>query len=544
MAHIFINNHPILTFEYEPFIDKYWDTGLSELIISRYGNITTHNHDEVEEILLSCFEYFVSEFRTLIMQQETEIFFHHVFLLHEASIDLYIEQLGGFQLPHDVESDFPRYRRIIKLILEQSCDIELTARSNVEFQEALNILQELYYLGNWIYEFSIYTAYQKMIPSAFFVDFEENIFTCGWKNNYGKVNKILLEYFTIDYETFFDEAALRELKQAIKDNFSIDYDIAIGQIPLIKRQFSSRPNQTVEPYVLPINLAAECNTSEDNTCMFYSGLMITKANKLSIEDTVLKPHSEKRYMFRPILTYIVDDVERSLVGDNKIAESMMVIASNTIHWNTMPEEWLQNKAMVKFMNKKGLEHDRLLENEIEKIFIANKFPYCRNTKSFKQKDGKPNVKVDIQGLGEIDFIIVNKEIEKIFISDTKYNRARYDAVGYRTDYTNFGGYEKKIKAKKDWLSNNLQVLQEHLEIIFHINYSILDFEVEAIFFINTPTFYMLNGKYKAITLTRIKEFIEGSWDYPTIQLRDDTNNQFLDYTHPYFRNVPLITPIN
>lgn len=542
MAHILIHNHPILTFEYEPFIEKYWNTGLSEFLISKYGNITTYDHDEVEEILLSCFEYFVDQFRTLIMRQDTEIFFHYVFLLHEASIDLYIEQLGGLQLPDDIDSDFPRYRRILKLILEQSCDIELTAKRDIEYQEALNIMQELYYLGNWIYEFSIYTAYHKMILNAYFVEFEENIFTCGWQNNYGELNKLLLKYFSIDYETFFDKAALEELKQAIEDNFSIDYNKAIGQIPMIKKHFSNRKNQTVEPYVLPINLAAECNTSEDNTYLFYSGLMITKANKLSIEDAVLKPHSEKRYMFRPMLTYTVDDVERSLVGDNKIAESMMVIASNTIHWNTMPEEWLHNKGMVKFMNKKGLEHDRLLEDEIEKIFIINKFPYCRNTKSFKQKNGKSNVKVDIQGLGEIDFIVVNKENKKIFISDTKYNRARYDAVGYRTDHTNFGGYEIKIEAKKNWLSNNLQVLQEHLEVMFHINYSILDFEVEAIFFINTPTFYMLNGKYKAITLTRIKEYIEGSWDYPTIKLRDNANKQFLNYTHPYFSKMPIITP--
>lgn len=541
MAHILIQNHPILTFEDEPFIDKYWNAGLSEFIISKHGYITTYDHNEVEEILLSCFEYFVDQFRTLILQQDTEIFFHYVFLLHEASIDLYIEQLKGLQLPDDIDSDFPRYRRILKLILEQSCDIELTAKRSIGYQEALNIMQELYYLGNWIYEFSIYTAYHKMIPSAYFVEFEENVFTCGWQNNYGELNKLLLKYFSIDYETFFDEAALDELKQAIEDNFFIDYKKAIGQIPIIKKHFSNRQNQTIEPYVLPINLAAECNTSEDNTWLFYSGLMITKANKLSIEDTVLKPHSEKRYIFRPMLTYIVDDVERSLVGDNKVAESMMVIASNTIHWNTMPEEWLQNKGMVKFMNKKGLEHDRLLENEIEKIFITNKFPYCRNTKSFKQKNGKSNVKVDIQGLGEIDFIVVNKDCKKIFISDTKYNRARYDAVGYRTDYTNFGGYEMKIEAKKNWLSKNLQVLQEHLEVMFHIDYGILDFEVEAIFFINTPTFYMFNGKYKAITLTRIKEYVEGSWDYPTIKLKDDSNKQFLYYTHPYFSKAPTAT---
>jgi hypothetical protein len=105
MAYIFIKNHPILTFEYEPFINKYWNVGLSEFLISRYGNITTYEHDEVEEILLSCFEYFADKFRTLIMQQDTKIFFHYVFLLHEASIDLYIEQLGGLQLPDNIDAN-------------------------------------------------------------------------------------------------------------------------------------------------------------------------------------------------------------------------------------------------------------------------------------------------------------------------------------------------------------------------------------------------------------------------------------------------------
>lgn len=542
MAHILINNHPILTYEYEPFIDKYWNTGLSEFILAKFGNTTTYDHQEVEQILLSCFDYFVDQFRTLVMKQDTEIFFHYVFLLHESSIDLYIEQLGGYKLPEEIASDFPRYRRILKLILEQSCDIELTAKRNIDFRNALKIIHELYYLGTWIYSFSVATAYHKMIPDAYFIEFEENIFTYDWQKNYGKLNKALLEYFGVDYETFFDKAALEELKQAIECNFSIDYNKAMGQIAHIKEHFSERPNQTIEPYVLPINLAIECNTSEDNTSAFYSGLMITKLNKLSIENTVLKPHSEKRYMFRPILTYTVDNVERALVGDNIMRESMMILASNTIHWKIMPEEWLQNKGMVKFMNKKGLEHDRLLENEIEKIFIDNKFPYCRNIKSFKQKNGKSNVKIDIEGLGEIDFIILNKEKRIIFISDTKYNRARYDAVGYRTDYTNFREYEKKIEVKRDWLIDNLQVLQEHLEIMFHIDYCILDYKIEAIFFINTPTFYMFNGKYKAITLIRIKEYIEGSWDYPTIKLRDNSNKRLLNYTYPYFSKAPITTP--
>ncbi len=246
-------------------------------------------------------------------------------------------------------------------------------------------------------------------------------------------------------------------------------------------------------------------------------------------------------MFRPILTYIVDGVERALIGNNKIAESMMVIASNMIHWNNMPEEWLKDKGMVDFMNKKGLEHDRLLENEIEKIFQQNKYPYCRNIESFRQKGKKQNININTPKVGEIDFIIVNKNKNKVFIADTKYNRARYDAVGYRIDYSNFIEYEKKLERKKNWLINNLQVLQEHLEEMFHIDYSILSFEVEAVFFINTPTFYMFNGKYKALTLLRIKEYIENTWDYPIIKLEDKTNKRILKYSHPYFKNPIIIS---
>ena len=33
MSHIFIDEYPILTFEFEPFIDKYWNIGLSQYII-------------------------------------------------------------------------------------------------------------------------------------------------------------------------------------------------------------------------------------------------------------------------------------------------------------------------------------------------------------------------------------------------------------------------------------------------------------------------------------------------------------------------------
>ena len=41
LSHIFIDEYPILTFEFEPFIDKYWNIGLSQYIIEQYDRKNT-----------------------------------------------------------------------------------------------------------------------------------------------------------------------------------------------------------------------------------------------------------------------------------------------------------------------------------------------------------------------------------------------------------------------------------------------------------------------------------------------------------------------
>ena len=45
----------------------------------------------------------------------------------------------------------------------------------------------------------------------------------------------------------------------------------------------------------------------------------------------------------------------------------------------------------------------------EKIFQQNKYPYCRNIESFRQKGKKQNININTPKVGEIDFIIVNKK---------------------------------------------------------------------------------------------------------------------------------------
>ena len=53
MSHIFIDEYPILTFEFEPFIDKYWNIGLSQYIIEQYDRKKYHEGHMVIQLLMT-----------------------------------------------------------------------------------------------------------------------------------------------------------------------------------------------------------------------------------------------------------------------------------------------------------------------------------------------------------------------------------------------------------------------------------------------------------------------------------------------------------
>ena len=49
---------------------------------------------------------------------------------------------------------------------------------------------------------------------------------------------------------------------------------------------------------------------------FYSGLTLSRENKLSIADAVYKPHSLFRYLYRPFLIWNVDGNDLVIVGQS------------------------------------------------------------------------------------------------------------------------------------------------------------------------------------------------------------------------------------
>jgi hypothetical protein len=543
MPRILIDNKIVISYD-SSARDKYW-TALSKYLIEKHGKRDFTEPNKVESILLDAFNFLIDNFRKLIMQEDSLTFFIYVFWLHEESIKIYFKTLSGLKIDKIDESEFARYRRILKLILEQGCDINLAWGKLSSGSEVLSMdikIQELLYLGTWIYGFADNIAYQKMIEDCYEIKFDkENLLSVNWQYHYGETYNQLFPTLVEDYEKgTFDEQATRELVNSIENCFGINYKFASGIIFEIKKLHSPKDPtfQTIEPQVLPLNLEAEFKIDKVIANKFYDGLTISRKNKLTIEEAVLKPYSTKRYAFRPILVYRIGGEDRALVGIEKFTESMMVLATNAIHWNAMLSEWLELKCMQNFITNKGNDHDAILEDEIEEIVRKKRFRYCRNIKSFKQAS-KTNVRIDNEVAGEIDLIVVNPRLKTVFVADSKYNRARYEGVGYRNDYTNFiKSYEPQLSKKINWVSNNLKILQEHLQIIYNSQLiDLTNFKVEGIFIINTPTFYMFNGKYKAITLRQIGDFLEGKYQYPDLYIYKEAGDDemLMIVKHPYFK---------
>lgn len=537
-----IDGHLMLRYSDSPSY-KYWKE-ISEAISAKYGQKKITDHHTVESVLLDSFQIIADKFKALIKAENSFKFFQYTFYLHEESIKIYKKHIFENLTIHPISgSEFAMYRRILKCILEQGCDLDLEWADFPSAEEVYKMdekLQDLIYLGRWLYDLADSIALHKMVNSFHAIDFNANgEMLIDYQYHYRELYDGLFPQLEDDYKSATaDEQSVQKLKDAIEHCFAIKYDYAVSIIFKIKEHFSTSELQTIQPHVLPQNLVHEFNIAAEDARLFYDGITISRANKMTLEDLIYKPYSMERYMFRPILVYKIGGEDRALVGREKFAESIFVTSTNAIHWNALSSEWKQNRCIEQFLSKMGNEHDKILEDEIESKIKAIDLLFVRNIKSFKRQKGD-NININSAVAGEIDFIVINSRLKTVFVADSKYNRARYEVVGFRNDYSQFiQQYEPKLEKKSNWVRNNLQTVTEHFQIIYNLpDLDFTSYEVEGVFFINTPTFYMFNGKFKAITLNQLSRYLRGSLTFKSFAfLNKDPNsdNQYDIIKHPYF----------
>ncbi|SFQ62522.1 hypothetical protein, partial [Flavobacterium akiainvivens] len=450
---------------------------------------------------------------------------------------------GQFQPARGVFLNRPRgvsLHWFVQITLEQGCLNEMVwgELSDALIAEFDETLHKLFYLGSWMYNLADNIAYHRMLAGAYYIKFEDGDLVIHWKNNYGSLLNHLMKYFSKGYETdVVDAGGTTELRAELEKCYGINYDVIFGLVFEIKRHHSQRVCQTIEPGLLGQNIKANFkNLNDHDVDALYSGLTISRENCLSLTETILKPYSTQRFLFRPYLVYRITNQLRLLTSSEKFAESMYVLATNAIQWNTLTPEWESNKSLRAYKTKKGNEHDKHLEDKMQSVLLAHKVPFARNVKSFITQTSH-NLNIDNSECGEIDFIIIDTARQKVVVADSKYNKSRYEAIGYRQDYSNFVTKNvPQLDRKVKWISLNLPIVNIHFKKLYpNLNIDLTEFDVMGLFLINTPTFYMFCSDYLTIASNYFEEYILGNEIYPAINI-ETAPGVFKNYPYPYFKN--------
>lgn len=115
-------------------------------------------------------------------------------------------------------------------------------------------------------------------------------------------------------------------------------------------------------------------------------------------------------------------------------------------------------------------------------------------------------------------------------------------VSQKNDYSNFtkgkkGGYNQQLKGKVDWINNNRAILAQHVNTTNGVTIDFSDYEIEGVFVINTPTFYMFNSEYRLYTIDVIDQIIAGELEDPSFTFidTDEDHPKEVTISYPYFK---------
>lgn len=397
---------------------------LSALIIAKYGS-GQFSQDAVSDILFYCRNYFIAEFEKICQKEKSYAFYKEMIWLHEQATALQFKDEFN-NLPEGVDKAYiSGYRRVLKLILEQGCIVEMFngEKRDEGFKNRIHeVLNNLLFLWEMIYGWSESIAEQSMIEDAHDVVFDENnLYSFIRRHYYGFVfQHISNEMEKHNPKYIFDDKGGGDYEDAIRNCFGIEYQEVKQTIGLIMEKFNLKPGDAVSAHSESFikDIAAYTHRDEVTVETFLAGLTLHGNNKLPISEVLKKPHSLNRYLYRPLLQWNINKKSYYVFGNYSWFEAENSLFLNAIPWGKIPVEWQNNSCFTKYGNRKEDEHDKWLDDKVEQIIASTGLLYQRSVEKIVAKSKVHPLLV--KDLGEIDFIIVCPAVKKIFVAECKH----------------------------------------------------------------------------------------------------------------------------
>lgn len=541
-------NKKFLVFKSDQTPEDHYRKELSKLLIDKFGRGPFPDQNTIREILSYSLDYYINAFQGICHKEDSVRFYQCVFRLHEHVTEaVYTQEVKTF--PKEIDTKYvAHYRRILKFILEVGCEVPM--KTGGEFDAAFktkteNNLNHLMFIGDMILTCVELFAEQGMIDDLVEVKFtKDDLYVFSRRHHYNFIFEHLNNVFAGQIKkTIVDNKALDDLKAALTNCFNIKYENVGNLIATIHEQLKPKGGDIVGVgwKTLPYNLNAMYGVPVDIAEKFFSGLKLDKNNKMPLKDLVCRPYKLNRYMYRPIVTWNIDGEDYVLIGKNAWSEAIIQFATNGIPWGKAPDEWMLNACFKAYVHSKEDEHDKWLDDEVEKELNKANVQYDRNIKNLA------GTNIDVPGLGEIDFIIVSASLKKVFVSDSKHLLGRYDMVNQKNDFNAFENnkkpYNKTMMDKLAWLELNRTLIQQHFKNKYTADaIDITGFGLEGIFILNSPTIYMFNSVYRIYTIDQLQEVLTGTYTDPTfmIHLDEEESIKTMNVSYPYFKKPEYI----
>ncbi len=538
---------------------------LSNLIINKFG-IAPYTQSIITEILLFCQNYYIIEFENICTKETSYTFYKQVLWFHEQVTEFRhwrheqgkkakIQEATTF-LPKGIDNLYiSMYRRILKMILEQGCLVNMTTGEAIseKFETRfLPIADKLLFLGEMIFVCSNLIAEQTMIEDAIDISFDDNnLYKFGRRHHYeASFSYVCAEMDKVDFDYIVDGDGSPDFTKKIEQCFGFNYDSMKELLLLIHEENKLNPGDCIaakkEDFLMAIAKHTEAPTTNLNK--FFSGISLNRGNKMGLCELVKKPHSLNRYLYRPLLEWKIDQKEYYVFGMFSWYEAEISLYLNSIPWGKIPLEWEDNLCFKKYKEEKHNSHDKWLDDIVEKDIISAKLMYQRAVKKLVTKEKAYSIIG--KDLGEIDFIIISPKIKKIFIAECKHLHGRYDMVNWKNDYQYFTvdegknkSYVSRIANKVNWLTANKEILEKHFQYKYKdLGISFEKYKIEGIFIINTPTFFMYNSDFRIHTFDQVKDVIVGKHIDPTLYFSVNINDDEMHYVinYPYFRKPEIL----
>ncbi|MBZ4035357.1 hypothetical protein K6T82_11315 [Flavobacterium sp. 17A] len=525
----------------DSYSEKYWGE-LSRIIEAEFGISEIKNPNQVEQVLKVGFQYFCQKFEALIQKMQKASFYIFVNCIHEDSLDLYQLQLKKVELGID-ENAFAISRRILKIIIEQGCKMDLAGTPNffkeitINQKEYLRLTEELLYVGEKAYEIVEMIAKNKLFPGSTGTAVEDGEFTMYTYQPYPELYRFIYQ----DIPKHDDKVALSEsiydFKDILKSEYGVEYDALFGFTSEQLKKPEYRFGLIFLDNLID-TLHKELGYDKSFLHIFYDGLTLSAQNALSVEDCILKNQDPNRFIYRPIVKFFIDNKFYYMIPYNKWGESMVTLTTNAFPFGVYPQEWKQLEVIKNLVQHLDNTHDKVLESPIKALLDEHKLFYDTSVESFKNKR-KQNT--NIAGtVGDIDILYLDTDNKLIYVCELKHNRSRFDYNNWRRDYSNFKPkYEKQLDRKVEWSEHNKNVIQEHFEVLYGAVFAVdlKEYSVRGIFIINAPTIYMYDGKYRAFTVRDMSLLLKGEYVDVTFDFTLTSTGKKYLIGHPYFENI-------